>query len=258
VAASAVRRLTGDPVVSHESAALLWGIDTLGRHGATLHLSRARRGQGVSRYADLVVHHAAVPPGHRSCRRGAVLTTPARTVVDLARARPVRAGVVAADSALRGGLCTVAELLAVAGECGGWPRVRRAREVVGFADARAASPLVSISRVAFREAGVAAPELGAWITADDWVDLLWPEERVVGELAPPLGRGDPAALRQTLRRRRRLADLGYEQVRWTWQEAYQRPDAVAARVTRALECRRAQLRMARARPHLPRLTKGPA
>lgn len=117
--AAAVLRLGDDAVVSHESAAELWGIPVLGRPSATVQLSRPRRRTGTDRYPGITVHHASVPAAHRTTYQGVPVTSPARTVVDLARTGQFRAGVSAADGALRLRRCTREQLLAAADDCAG-------------------------------------------------------------------------------------------------------------------------------------------
>ena len=226
-AAAAALTLAGDPVASHESAAALWGIPTLRAPQAGVQLTRPRRRQGTVSYPGVVLHHAAIPRHHRAVRLGAPVTSPARTVVDIARARSFRAGVVAADAALRLKLCTTEQLLAVCADCTRWPGVRRARAVAEFADPLAESPLESLSRAAFHEHDVPAPMLQAWVTDYDRVDFLWPKQRVIGE-ADGLGKYiDREALQREKSRQNFLERIGYAVVRWTWNDIFRRPDAVA-------------------------------
>lgn len=227
--AAAVLRLGGEAVVSHATAAELWGIPVLGRPTATVHLTRPRRRTGTVHLPGVHVHHAAVPGTHRTVHHGIAVTTPARTVLDLARAGVFRAGVVAADGALRLRRCTAEELRAVAAGCAGWPGIRTARQVAGFADPQAANPLESISRAAFHEWGLPRPQLQVQVRSLDIVDFLWAGYGVVGE-ADGMGKYDqPEALRLEKLRQERLERDGFTVVRWTWDEAYHRPDALAFR-----------------------------
>jgi hypothetical protein len=235
--AAAVLRLGDDAVVSHETAAELWGLPVLGRPPATVHITKARRHAGISRYPGITVHHAAMPAGHHTVHNGIRLATPARTVTDRARARSFRAGVAAADAALRWRRCTRADLLAVARDCAGWPGVRRARGVAAFADPAAASPLESISRVAFREYGLPRPLLQAELACLDVVDFLWEAYGVVGEADGMMKYADADVLRTEKLRQERIEQDGLVVVRWTWAEAYRRPDVVAYRVESALRRR---------------------
>ena len=92
-----------------------------------------------------------MPAQHVTSHLGMPLTTAARTVVDLARTMPFRAGIVAADSALHQRLATRDELLSVLAVCTRWRGTLIAAEVIAFADTRSESPLESIARVVFRD-----------------------------------------------------------------------------------------------------------
>jgi hypothetical protein len=236
-AAAAIVRLEGAAAVSYESAASLWGLPVLGRKEG-MHASRPRRCQGTTRaYPDLVLHHAALPQEHRDRVSGVPVTTPARTVVDIARARSFRAGVVVADSALRLRRCTREDLHRVARHCVRWPGSRQAREVIDFADDRSESPLESISRVAFHEWGLPAPGLQVWITEGECVDFLWARERVIGEADGLIKYRTPQDLWNEKARQERLVELGYVLVRWAWREVFWRPDALAHRIAKVLSRR---------------------
>lgn len=234
---AAVARLGGDVVVSHETAAQLWGIPLLGRPPSTIQLTRPRRRTGTDRYPGLAIHHAAVPDQHRTVRNGVPVTTAARTVMDLARSGAFRSGVSAADGALRLRRCTREQMLAVTADCAGWPGVRRARSVAEFADPLAANPLESISRVAFHDHGLPRPLLQAEVLSLDIVDFLWDAFGVVGE-ADGLGKYvDIEVVRREKHRQERLEQDGLVVVRWTWRDVYFRPDAVAHRAADALRRR---------------------
>jgi very-short-patch-repair endonuclease len=231
--AAAVHRL--DAVASHTTAAALWGIATLNGHDPEIRLTRPRRKQGaIHDYRDVILHHATLSDDHVGVRGGIPVTSVARTVVDLARSQSFRAGVVAADSALRQHLCERDELEAVAAACRGWPGVRRARAVVAFADSRAASPLESISRVAFHDYDLPRPILQALIGGLDLVDFLWERWRVVGEADGLLKYIGPEVLRKEKLREEGIAQLGFAVFRWTWRDAFERPDALAYRAAQIL------------------------
>lgn len=230
-------RMTGLAVASHGSAALLHGLARLGRPTERVRLTR-----GGGRYRRLQVdarlHVCGMPAEHVTTAYGVTTTTPARTVVDLARMASFRSGVVTADSALRQG-CSRADLDAVAGFCRRWPGVRRARRVIEFASAEAESPLESISRVFIAERGLPAPELQAWLGDEvaviGRVDFYWREEHVVGEADGLAKYTDADVLRREKLRQEMLEDAGFIVVRWTWDDIWRRPDETEARIRRALE-----------------------
>lgn len=224
---AAVTRL--DAAASHTTAATLWGIPTLGKRDPRIHVTRPRRKQGTLRdYDGVVLHHAGLAPEDTTVHHGVRLTTPARTVLDIARSESFRSAVVAADAALRC-CCTKDELLAALGRCRCWPGTRQASRVIAFADPRAESPLESISRVAFDEYGLPAPILQAIIGGYERADFLWPDYRVIGE-ADGLGKyTSPDVLRAEKIREENLSQMRFTVFRWTWRDAYRRPDALAYR-----------------------------
>ena len=220
------------------SAALLHGFSRLGRAPSRVRLYRSRGSRW--RDDDVAVLVCGLPEGHVQSTP-VPATTPARTVIDLARWVSFRGGVVVADSAFRLGVDR-AELERVARDCARWPGIRKAREVVAFADGRAETPLESVSRVAFRDMDLPAPELQAILIRDEWgnpkaiVDFYWEEFGVVGE-ADGLLKYDvadrPSALRQEKLRQEELEALGYIVVRWTWDDIWRRPEWVAYRLRTA-------------------------
>jgi len=238
-AAEAFAVLVRDPVVSYWSAAELWGMSTLRPPDELLHLTRPRRSKGAEHtYDGLVVHHAGLPAEHRTVKDGVRITTPARTVVDIARSGlSVRAGVVVADSALRLGLCDVEDMLAVCRACQKWPGAQRARAAVSFADPGGTSPLESISRWEFARGGLPAPRLQQWITPRICVDFLWRAARVIGEADGRVKYTSPDDLYAEKLRQEHLERLGYRVVRWGWDDVIKNQSALLTRLTRALVTR---------------------
>src|SRR3984885_15270765 len=172
-------------VGSHHSAAAIHGLDVLGQQPSDLAVTRPPGGSQKAR-AGVHVHVAALPGEHVTVHGGVRVTSVARTVVDLARTSPFRDGVVVADSALRNGQTTKDELLSVVADCAKWPGIRRARMVVDFCDGKSESVLESISRVAFRDHGLPAPELQVWVGGEETgvvgrADFLWRRYQRNGE-----------------------------------------------------------------------------
>jgi hypothetical protein len=164
------------------------------------------------------------------------VTTAARTVVDLGRTLPFRAGVVATDSALHLRQATVEELQSVLAVCCRWRGAAKAADVLGFADWRSESPLESIVRVVFRDCGLPPPKLQALIgTADEVarVDFFWGQYRTIVEVDGAVKYADPLRARAQLERDSWLRSLGYEVVHFTWDEITTMPDFVATRIREA-------------------------
>jgi Transcriptional regulator, AbiEi antitoxin/Protein of unknown function (DUF559) len=234
---TSVLALAGPSAVgSHHSAAVIHGLDLLGRLPFGTTVTHPPGSASQTGGPGVRVHVAALPPEHVAVRGGVPVTSVARTVVDLARTSSFRSGVVVADSALRGKLTTKAELRSVLAACARWPGIRQARLVVEFSDARAESALESISRVAFRDHGLPAPELQAWVGGDGVIgraDFLWRRYATVGEADGAVKYASPGRAISQLRRDASLRAAGFEVVHFTWDEIVRVPDQVAASIRAA-------------------------
>jgi len=224
-------------VGSHHSAALIHGLDLLGREQAALTVTHKPGAGSRTGRPGVNVHVAALPRDHVTVRGGVPVTSVARTVVDLARTSSFREGVVVADSALRRKQTTKAELRAVLSACSHWPGLRQASLVVEFSDARSESALESISRVAFRDQGLPPPELQEWVGGDYEIigraDFLWQRYGTIGEADGAVKYADPERAVAQLRRDARLRAAGFEVVHFTSQDIIQAPGQVAAAIRAA-------------------------
>jgi hypothetical protein len=253
-AAAALLVMTAGAVISHETAGTLYELpDGWGRAGppttagqppviCLTHPPTSRHAR--RRHPGVIERAAALPASHVAYFQGLRITTAARTVVDLARFRPYAEGVVVADAALHLGITTPAQLVAVRDACRSWPGINRAAKVIEFADGAAESPLESRSRLALAIGKLPAPVLQAVILLRDGgrarVDFLWAQWRVIGEADGRVKIQRPEDLWAEKLREDALRELGYEVVRWTWDEIVNRPEMVVARILRAAA--RARLR----------------
>lgn len=231
--------------ISHQSAALLNNIDLIGEPVTEVTITTwngGRRGHrhGVHTYSN------GLRDSHVTCKFGLPVTTAARTVVDLARTLPYAAGVVAADSALHQGLTTDVELWHLAGEIRLTRGGDRASRVVHFADGRAESPLESLARVIFDEAGLPTPELQITITSADnqfigRVDFLWRKQKLIVEVDGAAKYDeDPRRARAQLWRDKALRRVGYEVLHFDWREVTTGPGEVTGAVWAELRARDAR------------------
>jgi very-short-patch-repair endonuclease len=230
-----------DAVASHHSAARLLGIDLLGRERASVTLTCRPDRDWISR-SGIHVYAAELPSDHVCAIVGAPSTTPARTVIDLARLLEFRAGVVAADSALHLKLTTKAELGAVIEALPRRRGISRARAVVAFADGRAESPLESLARVVFRNVRLPPPDLQVWVGETvpiARVDFLWRQYRTVAEVDGAFKYDNPERARDQLRRDQLLRAEGYEVVHFSWNDINSTPGLVATELRDAFERSRA-------------------
>jgi len=226
-------------VASHHVAAAMHNLDLLRPRSAWVALTRPPGGGSRTGRPGVRVHAAGLPPQHLASWHGVPVTSAARTVVDLARVSTFRAGVVVADSALRGKQASRAELQAVLADCRHWRGIQRARQVVAFADARSESALESVSRVAFRDQGLPPPDLQVWVGSDDLVigraDFLWIQHRTIAEADGAAKYANKGRAQAQLRRDAELRDAGFEVVHFGWDEIVRTPAHVAASVRAAFQ-----------------------
>jgi predicted transcriptional regulator of viral defense system len=223
---------------SHESAAILHGLDLLERPPESLvTLTRPPyvRGSRASGN-DLKVHAATLSPGHVTKRYGLPVTSVARTVVDLARALPFQHGVVVADSALHARKTTHDELDRVLAVCSSWRGGGRARRVVAFSDHRAESVLESCARVTFDDCGLPPPELQVDIGDDQFiarVDFYWGQYLTIAEADGMIKYADAGRAVRQLERDQLLREAGFKVVHFTWWQLFRETDRLIARIREA-------------------------
>lgn len=229
--------------VSHASAAVLHGLPVPYAALATVDLTRDPASTGRVRGAVHTVA-AALPAHHVTEVDGVAVTTPARTVVDLARHGRFDWGLAAADAALRQGL-DVKSLGEVLRTMRRWPGVRRARRVVVEGDAAADSPAESILRARIVEAGFPRPQLQLPVRdgsgrAVGYADFGWPDIGVVAEfdgwtkygtLVPAGGSAAGVVVAEKIREDAFRA-LGWVVVRFVWADLW-RPNGVVGGLHRA-------------------------
>ncbi len=212
---AARRDVAPDAVTSHVSAAVMHGLQA----------------GGGTAPAGLHVHATPLDPDERTEVRGVVVTSPGRTVVDLARSVPFEQAVCIADAALFQRLVTRLDLDAALARSAHRPGAPAVRRVVAFANGLSESVGESRSREALLRAGLPAPLLqwevfsgtGRWLGR---ADFGWPERRTVGEfdgrvkygrlLRPGQEAGD--AVFEEKVREDAIRDQDLRVVRWTWFE----------------------------------------
>jgi len=238
-AAAALSAMAGDAVLSHQSAAVIYGAPIWSAPVDRLCITRNRRHGGRIK-PHMKVHCAPVESVAEV--DGMLLTTPARTIVDLARTLSFETAVVAGDWLAREFGVTAGDLAREL-EHG---RCRRgidpARCVIRFLNPHCESVGESLSRVMLRGQALALPRSqGEVCTAQGEylgrVDFYFGDSGVVADFdgrATP-GRGGPhpgAAASAVKAREDVLRDNGFQLIRWTWDDLF--TDAIAARLASAL------------------------
>jgi hypothetical protein len=168
------------------------------------------------------------------------VTSVARTLADLARHRPLGAGVAAMDWALHEQLVTVEEIEDVLQFCSTWPLVPHARRALRLADARAESPLESTSRLVIPRLGLPEPELQSSIFDRHRrfvgrSDFYWDAFGVVGEADGRSKYDDRDVLTREKERQEQFEDLGLVVVRWGWRDVTRRRHVLKARLENGFE-----------------------
>lgn len=182
----AAARLRPGAVFSHHAAAAVLGIDLIGSWPRSIDVTT-----GTSAGSSGVIrrHHRALEADEVMPWGDHFLTTPARTVVDLASILPFVGGVVAADQALwqrrpSGALCSRHELEAAASRYGGRTHARVAA-VAAFATDLSDSVRESESRVLIERLGFPVPTLQQRFVLPDgrhaFADFWWPDHDHIGE-----------------------------------------------------------------------------
>jgi len=230
-----------DPVLSHAAAAYVWNLPWIGPWPDLVSATDPTRSS--TRSGSLVRwHNAQLAVGEVVRYHGVAVTTPTRTVVDLALSLSFAEAVAIADGALHRAATTRASL----GAC--LLRRRDARNapsagrVLAFAEAGAESAGESLSRVAIAESRIDVPVLQEAFHDGDgligFADFWWPRLGVVGEfdgdtkyLSPEFrgGRSVERVLLDEKKRADRIQALPRVRriVRWGWREA--RDPALLAR-----------------------------
>jgi hypothetical protein len=212
----------GYAVISHRAAAWVHNIigpPALPIDVTTLRESRSRPGIRVHRSCSLD------PQRDVTYVDGLPMTTPARTLLDLAATR------VNLDRALREAevqrvfdLTALNEVLERAPRHPGAARLRRALD--GMDDPEPTdSELENILLELLKSAGLPTPVVGATV-ASRRRDFYWPEHRLVVEMDGARTHLTPTAFEDDRRRDAELAVAGIRTVRFTWRQATRDPDHV--------------------------------
>ena len=217
--------------VSHESAAALWRLPRL-PIGA-VHVSRT-----TGRSALSTVHRTHLPEGRTGRLEGIPITSPARTIFDLAGVLHPGRTERALDNALARGLTSIEALNRVTGELAGQGRPGSAlmRRLLA-ARAGAYVPPESNMEARFHDvatrAGLHTLVRQCDVGGDEWigrVDFLDREKRLVVEVDSDLHHSSLVDAAADAVRDAALAQAGYTVVRIKEQDLWHRPDDVVRRL----------------------------
>lgn len=214
-----------DLALSHESAALALGLSLWNGAPSRVHVSVD--GSGGSRRGSTRWRHATrLDEEDVQLVGGVRVTTPARTVADLACTLTFEEVVCVGDSALRLGGITSREIDEAFGRCSRRRGIARARRAVAFMDGRSESVGESRSRVYLDRHGLPVPDLQVEIAVGARTyrpDPLWKYAGVIGEFdgMAKYTRGkqssDEVVVQEKLREDA-LRAAGWNVQRWMWKD----------------------------------------
>jgi very-short-patch-repair endonuclease len=217
-------------VISHVSAANLWGIAAVEDEGIHVTvIGRRRRSR-----PGLIVHYASsLDP--RDVRRlhGLPVTAPARTIVDLA-ATGYRDLDRAFGEAHAQRLVTAHEIEQLLERTGPRAGTRAIRDLLsdnasGFTRSQAERLL----RALLQSANLPMPRFNARVAGYE-VDALWPQQRLVVEVDGYAYHGHRAQFERDRRRDLALTAAGYRVIRVSWRQLTNEPFALVAVISAAL------------------------
>lgn len=245
-------------VISHGSAAVIWGLPHPGFgcwwDGPVTLLQEAGP---RTRYSGAVCHLGLLPDNQVVLDpAGHLVTTPARTAVDLAAGLPLPQALVLLDAAARL-ICASfvpsprrkdfrnERLIHAARQqltdAAATVRCRRLQRAIALTQPCRESPIESLSAGHFALAGLPTPtfqELIRTPLGDFFPDCYWPGAHLIGEADGASKYADQAAIVREKEREQYLRDRGYRFVRWLGKEIMARPGDVVERVARALDAAR--------------------
>lgn len=220
-------------VLSHHSAAALWGLRR--RRRGPIHVTASCGRQGIRRREGIWIHRCKLAPEERTVRDGIPVTTLARTLFDFAEVAPYDELKKAAEEADRLKILRLRELEAVCergyGRRALQPVRRLLAELGAPADGR--SPLEIRFAEFLREHEISPPVQNVHVL-DHEVDALWPAAKLVVELDSWEHHGHRAAFERDRARDPKLLLAGYRTIRVTHRRLDREAAQLAAEIRQLL------------------------
>jgi len=219
-------------LLSHLSAAALWEMLPVALAGGAVDVAL---GNGHRRPSGVRVHRlGTLRPDHVTTRAGIPVTVPARTLFDIARQVSLRTLEQAWGQALALRLATPAEVDRLLAPLRGQPGSLSLRAIVGLAHpGRTRSEAEERFLALVRRARLDPPTTNTPVAGYE-VDFLWPRERLVVEIDGFAFHASAASFERDRRRDAELTGAGMRVIRVTWRQLADEPEAVLARLVRAL------------------------
>jgi hypothetical protein len=224
--------LAGGPeaVLSHASAAALWGIRAAG--SGPIHVTTDKKWRSSS---SIRRHYSSLPEDEKTLADGIPVTTVPRTIFDLAAsgtADQVESLIRESEYRQLHDRLSLPDLLKRHPRRQGAPRVRMAlTRIERLPSGQPKSPLEERFLPFLRRYGLPRPRLNDWILLGNrryQVDCHWDGTGQIVELDSWEGHGTRSAFRRDRMRDRVLRVAGYSITRISWAQLDDEPDAIAA------------------------------
>jgi very-short-patch-repair endonuclease len=239
-ATAAVMHFRGHAVLSHRTAGQLWGLVD----GQEVPVTVSTRGADARSRPGLIVHRLrTLDERQLRQRHGLPVTSPARTLLDLAGVLDPHELEAAYAIARRAGLATPREIAAATRRASRSKGIATLRELLRAETAgpRSGPPQTSLTRSTYerkllrliRDAQLPGPLANATVEGIE-VDLLWPAQRLVVEFDGFAFHSGRDAFERDRARDQRLIAAGYRVIRVTARQLDHSPLALIAVLAMAL------------------------
>lgn len=222
-----------EAVLSHRSAAALWGLreDGRSRIDVTAPGRRGRIPAGIDAH-----RHGSLRPLDRAAVDGIPCTSLARTLLDLAAVisyRELQHAITQAEVTRQFDLMSMQELLSRSRRRRGVARLRLAIAAHDPREQDVRRELEQRLFALFRRASLSAPEVNAHLVVEGismMPDFMWRDARLIVEADSRRVHGTIAAFEKDRLRDQRLAAAGWTVIRCTWAQVRDEPE----RLTRTI------------------------
>lgn len=218
--------------LSHRSAAELWGL--IPGCSSPVHVTAPGTG-GRSRRSGLIVHRFTAPT-ETIIKRRILVSTPSRTIIDLAEVVDRRTLERALDEAERLRVCTEAQLRrAIERHPGrsGAAKLRAVLEGHAVGNTATENDFEELMLALCDENAIPRPRCQLPL-GDYHPDFAWPEHGVIVETDGRATHGTRKAFEADRARDAELTTAGWRVLRFTWRHLTERPEWVARKVKDAL------------------------
>jgi hypothetical protein len=229
---AAVKACGRSAVLSHGSAAALWQIVEWDRRRPEVTLP----GSGTRRIHGIRVHRAPLHRDDRARCAGIAVTSPARTLVDLAAGLPPRALRRAVGRAQSLRLVSVRQIVAALERAGPWRGRGALARILATGPAPTRSELEDVVLDLIVSGGLEPPVVNGGLVLEGRrivPDFRWPAERLVLEADGAAWHDHRIAREDDAERQALLEDHGERVLRVTWEQAIARPDQTLRRLRAA-------------------------